>query len=80
MIMIILYIVLWLLSGFLAAWVMQHYLDEGKYDYTAGPVLVLSLLGGIALFIVTSMSLGKAIPPLANYLVNITIFKAKEPK
>lgn len=80
---IAIYVALWLLSGFAAAWLTQRYLDERKYDYPVGAVLVMSAIGPLALFIVISVLAGKGLSISSTCLgaaLKKPLFKVKEPK
>lgn len=78
--MIILYITLWLLSGFLAAWLMHAVIDERSSDYTCTAVIALSCIGGIALFITLMIAIPITLSRTFKKLDKIVAFKAKEPK
>lgn len=73
MIMITLYIVLWLLSGFLAAWI-GHNVDPVNQDTSILAVMVMSACGGFTVLLLILYFI------FDQKVLSKPLFKAKETK
>lgn len=71
---IALYIIGWLLSGFLAAWLGYKYADKQQHDTTYGTALWVTLCGVVTLAMVLYVLFKE------SNIMSKPLFKAKEPK